>query len=184
MITLGNTTFGKVSAEQVEQIKKRCKTELYAPLGLSIGLAAQRVGEIVKLLKIEIPRRRGTSLRPFEALYHILASEARRSRFSRVEMSYIEFLSFTSIKQCHYCGELLQWAERINREKLPYTGYNLDRKDSSLGYTKENCVACCCFCNRTKGNRFTYDEFKLIASTIRYVLRVRKLKVKEASNAE
>lgn len=41
---------------------------------------------------------------------------------------------------CSYCCEL-----------LPETGYSVDRLDNSLGYTLENCVACCFTCNSRKG---------------------------------
>ena len=181
MIVLGGRKYGRITQEQVDQIKARCQTETRRSIGKSIGLAEQRVGEVVKVLGIVTPSRRGIFLKPFEALYHVLLGEVRRRplRFSQVDLSYEEFLEFTSIKKCHYCGENLQWSERINREVMSYTGYNLDRKDSSLGYTKENCVACCGDCNRTKGDRFSYEEFKLIATTIRYVLHIRKLKDKE-----
>ena len=47
---------------------------------------------------------------------------------------------------CHYCGET-DW------HKL-----GVDRKDSSLPHTPENCVPCCGECNTKKG-RYTYEEY-------------------------
>ena len=47
---------------------------------------------------------------------------------------------------CHYCGET-DW-------KL----LGVDRKDSSLPHTKENCVPCCKHCNEKKGIT-PYEEF-------------------------
>ena len=47
---------------------------------------------------------------------------------------------------CHYCGES-DW------RKL-----GVDRKDSSLPHTPENCVPCCAHCNKKKGKK-VYDEF-------------------------
>ena len=35
--------------------------------------------------------------------------------------------------------------------------YNLDRKDNSIGYSKNNCVVCCSTCNYIKGDKFTYE---------------------------
>ena len=46
------------------------------------------------------------------------------------------------------------------------TAYNLDRKDSIKGYTKENCVVCCKRCNRAKSNLFSYEEWLEIGKFI------------------
>jgi 5-methylcytosine-specific restriction endonuclease McrA len=100
-------------------------------------------------------------LRPFEALYNILRS--RCSLSGRVLMSFEDFLTFTKIDACHYCGKPISWAMHINHRKR--CGYNLDRKDNSLGYQKENCVVCCGVCNEMKLDR-TYAEF------IEHVLRI------------
>jgi hypothetical protein len=57
---------------------------------------------------------------------------------------------------CHYCeGE------------LPTFGHGLDRIDNSAGYELGNVVPCCTRCNMTRGDRYTYEEFKnLIAPAI------------------
>lgn len=47
---------------------------------------------------------------------------------------------------CHYCGES-DW------KKL-----GVDRKDSSLPHTAENCVPCCKHCNDMKGD-MSYDDY-------------------------
>lgn len=47
---------------------------------------------------------------------------------------------------CHYCGET-DWIK-----------LGVDRKDSSLPHTPENCVPCCKACNQKKGTT-EYDEF-------------------------
>ena len=47
---------------------------------------------------------------------------------------------------CHYCGE------------SDWTKLGVDRKDSSLSHTPENCVPCCKACNDKK-NTTPYDEF-------------------------
>jgi hypothetical protein len=49
----------------------------------------------------------------------------------------------------------VKWSE-FNKEFG--AGHNLDRKDSSLGYTKENCLVCCAVCNRMKLAQ-GYEEF-------------------------
>jgi hypothetical protein len=51
-----------------------------------------------------------------------------------------------AVSDCHYCGTPPQ-----KHKKLVYTG--IDRKDSSLGYTVDNCVSCCTTCNTAKGTK-------------------------------
>lgn len=48
---------------------------------------------------------------------------------------------------CHYCGKKLDWKT-----------IGVDRKDSSLPHTKENCVPCCIHCN-SKKRSIPYDEY-------------------------
>jgi hypothetical protein len=170
MTQVGNRNFRGISEAQIEQIRKRCHTELYGIISKDLGLDFRRVGEVVKHLGIKRQRWQwGPDMRPYEALYHIVHTEARRgSRNIPVSLSYEEFLEFTKATACYYCGSPLVWAERIRHKE--YVGTNLDRKDNSLGYSKENCVACCGSCNRTKGDRFTYEEFLIIGHSIRTVL--------------
>ena len=47
---------------------------------------------------------------------------------------------------CHYCGE------------SDWTKLGVDRKDSSLPHTPENCVPCCDCCNKKKYTT-SYEEF-------------------------
>ena len=58
---------------------------------------------------------------------------------------------------CHYCGGA-----------LPETGHGLDRKDSSLGYSPENCVPCCKACNEIRGHdNVSYSEMLIVAKVLR-----------------
>ena len=92
-------------------------------------------------------------LRPYEATYRTLLY-ANRNRYN-VYLTYDEFLKFTEMKVCHYCGDALHWQEWADNNG----GYKLDRKDNDFGYSVDNCVPCCTRCNIGKGNRFTYDEW-------------------------
>jgi 5-methylcytosine-specific restriction endonuclease McrA len=51
---------------------------------------------------------------------------------------------------CSYCGL---------KPQFPHTRNGIDRVDSSKGYTEDNCVSCCTFCNYSKLD-YTIDEFK------------------------
>ena len=59
---------------------------------------------------------------------------------------------------CFYCGSppsKIRKRKRMNGEFV-YNG--IDRKDSTKGYTLDNCVSCCTFCNLTKRST-SFDEF-------------------------
>jgi hypothetical protein len=91
-------------------------------------------------------------VRPYEALYNTIKHLAKK-RGLLVDLTYEEYLRFTKVSNCHYCGTNIDWQ--------PYNkmnGHKLDRKDNSLGYSKKNCVVCCARCNRAKSNHFTYAE--------------------------
>jgi hypothetical protein len=57
---------------------------------------------------------------------------------------------------CHYCGLFRFNKRKINNNYWEYHG--LDRIDSDLGHTKENCVPCCWRCNQAKSN-YHRDDF-------------------------
>jgi len=101
-------------------------------------------------------------LRPYEALYRTIQ---RENEDKLVELTYEEFLDFTKIKQCHYCEAPVEWTEfHLVRNG---SRYNLDRKDNSIGYSKENCVVCCKRCNRIKSDHLTYEQMLQIGALIR-----------------
>jgi hypothetical protein len=78
--------------------------------------------------------------------YHFRYKAAKRGH--PVELSFEEWSTLITNAVCHYCEEPLQ-------EK---SGGGLDRKDSTLHYTKDNVVPCCINCNRMKNNILSYDE--------------------------
>ena len=51
-------------------------------------------------------------------------------------------------KPCIYCNK--QYIEGELIHKIPYEMNGVDRLDSSVGYTEENCVSCCSMCNYMK----------------------------------
>lgn len=103
-------------------------------------------------------------LRIYEALYNLFKSKAVRAGH-KVHLSYKDFCAFTKVGFCAYCGKEISWCKRNPRGKNQRT--NLDRKDNSQGYSKENCVVCCKECNLIKGARFTYKQMKQIGALIK-----------------
>lgn len=92
---------------------------------------------------------------PFRSLYNWFVANCKRAGRSQ-KISYKQFVNYTKTVTCYYCGDPVTWAEHnIHKNGC---GYNLDRKDSSIGYTKRNCVVACKACNYMKTN-FSMEEF-------------------------
>lgn len=105
-----------------------------------------------------------SKIRPYEALYKNLLKGAKRKN-KYVDLTYEEFLSFAKIEHCEYCLGLVFWTKHNITKNS--SRYNLDRKDNSLGYTKDNCTVCCWKCNDTKGNRYSHAQFYDMTRSIR-----------------
>lgn len=58
--------------------------------------------------------------------------------------------------KCHYCN--VEPSMVMLKSAIPYTYNGIDRKDNTLGYTKENSLSCCKVCNRAKVD-LPYDVF-------------------------
>jgi hypothetical protein len=108
-------------------------------------------------LRNELVSKR-TSKRPYESIYNRLCSSATRRNIP-VAITYDEYLLFTKYDKCHYCYSPLIWNKYVNVNRNDSAAYNIDRKDNSLGYTKNNCVECCSKCNWSKGDRYTHEDW-------------------------
>lgn len=76
--------------------------------------------------------------------YHMYKGNAAH-RDIQFDLSKDQVLEL-SLQPCHYCGV----------SDKDYRG--IDRTDSTLGYSIENCVPCCTRCNRMKSD-ITYTDF-------------------------
>jgi len=113
---------------------------------------------------------------PYKYIYNELKLHKRND--TKVELTFEEFLDVIKVRDCHYCGEELNY-EEYSRVwgKINSRAHQLDRKDNNLGYSKENVVTCCWECNRLKSNRFTYEEF-IQLSPILNKIRIEKKELK------
>jgi len=99
-------------------------------------------------------------------LYKRYKSDARRRKFE-FNIS-LEFFTYYISKNCHYCAlepktvtNLTAECGIIRKERYDdgWIAYNgIDRVDPKRGYTKDNIVTCCEFCNRAKLD-WTSEEF-------------------------
>jgi hypothetical protein len=123
---------------------------------------------LINLQKAKEPHKLKCRLRPYEALYNKFKYDRdRQIRKTEVSITYEQFLIFCKIDECHYCNNKIQRAEYCLSDNGG--SYCLDRKNNNLGYSFENCVSCCWNCNEIKGNRFTYEEFMLLAPILKQI---------------
>ena len=64
-------------------------------------------------------------------------------------------------KVCHYCGiPEKEWQRQVSKSnKKKYARrLTIDRKDNNRGYTPDNMVLACLYCNRVKNELFTEKE--------------------------
>ena len=115
-------------------------------------------------------------LRSFEYLYNTLCRGAEKKKIP-VSLTYEEFLTFTICEVCYYCNSFVEWNEKRTRQSS--RAYNLDRKDNSKGYSKDNLAVCCKKCNKLKSDKFTSDEFR----TIQLMLRIFRKSKSDADEA-
>jgi hypothetical protein len=112
---------------------------------------------ICKICRAKLSHARmRTTKGQFAACKHI--AKRRKLEWNISEEEYTELRKM----KCHYCYE-----------SLNETGTGLDRKDNSKGYILDNVVPCCCHCNRTRSDHFTYEEMLRLAVLIREIKRDR-----------
>jgi hypothetical protein len=73
------------------------------------------------------------------------------------ELTQDQFEKLTK-SNCVYCGQEPSGVYRANTRNGEYIYNGVDRIDSTLGYTVDNCIPCCKRCNQGKNN-MPYDEF-------------------------
>jgi hypothetical protein len=65
-------------------------------------------------------------------------------------------------QNCFYCNDAPRLTTRFSMRKYvntePIFANGIDRIDSSLGYTLDNCIPCCTSCNYAK-HQLTQQEF-------------------------
>ncbi len=159
---LTGKTFGRLTVLGRDgaggRIRVYWKVKCSCPLGTVKSISGKHLteGKIIGcgcMQKI----RRASMVKPFMSLYNALKGTTKRRRGVEISLTFEEFLEFTKIPNCHYCNRVLHWPDRMVHGE-PF-GHNLDRKDNNLGYSKTNCVTCCGVCNKSRGDRFTYEEW-------------------------
>jgi 5-methylcytosine-specific restriction endonuclease McrA len=93
---------------------------------------------------------------------NIIYSSYKRKALLRKKVFDLDIKTFEELikGKCHYCGiDRSQTLKRQKSRKLQILYNGIDRVDSKIGYTKENCVPCCKYCNQSKSD-LTLSEWK------------------------
>jgi len=109
--------------------------------------------------------------RPYEHILNELIHTCNRKNSHDVTIEYDDFIDLIKESKCHYCDKELVFNPHTRDENSNYVSraYQLDRKDNSLGYVKENLVTCCWNCNRMKSDIYTYEEFSLLSPILKQI---------------
>lgn len=90
-----------------------------------------------------------------------------------------DFQKLIDTENCVYCGitipKVIELANNQKLYKKNYRGWTLeiDRKDSNLEYSPDNCVMACYWCNNAKTDEFTHEEFLKVGKVIREIWQER-----------
>jgi hypothetical protein len=85
--------------------------------------------------------------------YRRRAREAGRA----FTLTRADFQTITQLP-CHYCGDPPAQVTKRRHFNGEFVYNGIDRRDSALGYTAENCLPCCGACNTMKSD-MPYEEF-------------------------
>jgi hypothetical protein len=85
--------------------------------------------------------------------YRQYKTEAK-SRNLLLDLTFEEFMTFWQ-RPCSYCGEEIK-------------AIGLDRVDNTKGYSIDNCVSCCGYCNWMKKDLSVSDWIKHLQQIVRY----------------
>ncbi len=83
------------------------------------------------------------------------SAKARGLEYTLTEQQFAEITH----QNCYYCGAKPNNISKQSQYNGEYVYNGLDRVDNSRGYTIDNVVPCCKFCNERKG-KLSLQEFK------------------------
>jgi len=103
--------------------------------------------------------------RPYEWAFSKLKTRNKNPKFKGSYISYEDTLILMLNTHCEYCGAFLN--RKPHKEKDTQSPLLIDRRDSSKGYTLNNCASACWKCNEMKRNFYSYEEFKAIITLLK-----------------
>jgi len=112
---------------------------------------------------------------PYLHIYNELKNHHNKNK--EFNLSFEEFIDLIKEEKCHYCHKKIIFNKHSKfMNKGLSRAYQLDRKDNSIGYKKDNLVVACWRCNKFKSDEFTYEEFLKLSSILMEIDINRNLK--------
>lgn len=106
-------------------------------------------------------------------LYRIYKRNAKNRNLS-FELSKDVFNDLIFNHNCYYCNaepELFESDKAYTNGEIPPKHHGIDRLDSNKGYTADNCVTCCEYCNRMKLDKSQQEFLKKVTEIYRYRIK-------------
>lgn len=177
--SISENSFSRFNLEEETILRKEYLTEYfqedYAHKIKSTSIRVKNIYETMQSIEKEnialIKRLKENYVKNFEKVFPV---ELFRQNINKSKCCYCE-ITKSEIEQLIVKRQI---NKKVNR------GFNLEmeRFDSNLEYTDENCDMACYWCNNAKTDEFTKDEFKEIAKEIRAVWESRK-KIKKGNKS-
>lgn len=101
---------------------------------------------------------------PARQTYRKMVRQGKERGYS-CSLSFAEYWQLSQ-QGCHYCGLPPSNIAKHSRGVIRVKVSGIDRVDNCLGYSLDNCVACCSTCNRAKST-MKYSDFKEYLNRIR-----------------
>ena len=118
-----------------------------------VNLSSGKVNSCGCLLKNPPNKNQNRKVALIKKIYSSMRSSGR-SNLKGFNLNFDDFCNLI-FSNCYYCGQLPSNTIKdygnnglISHVELKYNG--IDRKNNSVGYTKNNCVSCCKVCNFCK----------------------------------
>lgn len=119
-------------------------TKLLGSLVSSCATCARRTAAAIAGKSRELPLNTAIS----RSIWSDYRANAKRKRLD-FQLSVLD-VEALSQGNCHYCGDSPA-TEKLTKNKTRTSARNgIDRRDNSIGYSRENTVSCCSTCNYAK----------------------------------
>ncbi len=139
----------KANPDKYKQIQKKCREKNKEQLKNHKKEYRARPEVKAKYNKYYITKRREIH---YKYMYTKKKSKERKLDFDLTEEQYINLVD----NLCYYC-------QTSYRKEC---GTGLDRIDNKKGYVNGNVLPCCGSCNKTRGDRFTVKETKVMIDAL------------------
>jgi len=157
---LTGQVFGRLTVDGFSHIKKYDSGRTQAMWNVTCSCGTKKIVYGNNMLNGSVKgcgclRKEGLNKKPFgqasanSRFSQYKASFKNRKKHLTFELTKEQFLSMI-VKPCVYCGSINSNNHQASNCNGSFVSNGIDRIDSEIGYTLDNCVPCCDICNRMK----------------------------------